>query len=74
MQGKLDSLANRIRQDNSELGASHLRKADLEFIWPEGDSISNDQKCMHVKNFALLNGFAVAINLDSLNALFLISN
>jgi len=74
MRGKMDSLAERIRLQIAASGFCQLRQDDLEFFWPEDRSISNEQKCMHVKNFALQYGFAVAINLDSLNAVFLISN
>jgi hypothetical protein len=71
MQVEMDALAARIRQDISVSGFCHLGQADLAFIWADDHSLSNEEKCMHVKNFALRYGFVVAINFDTLAAVFL---
>ena len=71
MQGEMDSLAERIRKEISASGSCEVHQADLACLRSEDRSISNEEKCMHVRNFALRYGFAVAINLDSLHAVFL---
>jgi hypothetical protein len=73
MQHEMDALAARITKEVSDSGFCKLEQGDMAFMWPAGSSISHEEKCMHIQNFAVRYHFAVAINFDTLSGVFLIS-
>jgi len=65
---KLDDLAERIKLGIANKGIHVLHKEDLAFIWGNHE-LSDMEKRMHVKNFAVLFGFHPLIK-DDLESVF----
>ena len=59
----IDSLAGRIRQEVSKAALYCLEdQAALALIWGDDKTLSDTEKRMHVKNFALQYGFNAVVD------------
>lgn len=70
----MEFLALRIRHDVSQSGMCELQAPDLELIWQNDHTLSNEQKRLRLKDFALRYGFYVVVDSAASRAAFQISN
>jgi len=66
----IDTLAESIRFGIGEAGLFSVHKADLEKLWGQNHNLSDEQKVMLIRNFALFHGFGVEVIGSATSAMF----